>query len=313
MTATVLVTGARGFIGRQVVTDLRRRGWTVRTAANTQAGPDDFRIPLSPTADWSEAVSGCEAVVHLAARAHVLHETADDPLTQFMLVNAEATRVLALASRAAGVRRFVFVSSIAVHGPMQGGPLRETDIPRPQSDYGRSKLAAERHLQDIVDGSPMDLTILRPPLVYGPGVGARFLQLIKWSESGLPLPLGGINNARSLLSVQNLSDAIAHCIENSASAGETFLVADDDAISTSELIRAIARRLKKPDRLITVPQRLLGVCACLLGRGEDFDRLVSSLVLDTSRIAGRLNWTPPIKLEAGLDQTIMWYCQRNKS
>lgn len=191
-----------------------------------------------------EAVSGCEAVVHLAARAHVLHETADDPLTQFMLVNAEATRVLALASRAAGVRRFVFVSSIAVHGPMQGGPLRETDIPRPQSDYGRSKLAAERHLQDIVDGSPMDLTILRPPLVYGPGVGARFLQLIKWSESGLPLPLGGINNARSLLSVQNLSDAIAHCIENSASAGETFLVADDDAISTSELIRAIARRLK---------------------------------------------------------------------
>ena len=312
MTRTVLVTGATGFIGRAVTTDLRRRGWKVRTAANRNAGPGDLRIPLTPGADWSSAVAGCDCVVHLAARAHVLRETALDPLAEFIEVNAAATQTLAKAALANGVRRFVFMSSIAVNGPMLGAPLTEGDLPKPETDYGHSKLLAEQQLQALLSASPMELTILRPPLVFGPGVSARFLQLLNWANSGLPLPLGGIGNRRSLLSLDNLTDAIAQCIANPAAASRTFMVADDAAISTSDLVRVLARHLRRPARLLNVPEPLLLLAASLVGRRGEAEKVTSSLVLDTTLIRQVMDWTPPNTLDAGLAKVAEWYRDRSR-
>lgn len=307
MMRTVLVTGASGFVGRATAEAFRARGWQVRTAGHSRAGPKDLAVALSPEADWSAAVAGCDCVVHLAARAHILTERSADPLAEFMRINAEATLTLARAAIAAGVRRFVFMSSIAVNGPETAGPLRELDKPRPESDYGRSKLRAEQGLLALVAQSSMQLTILRPPLVYGPGVGARFLQLLKLAGSGLPLPLGGIDNRRSLISVMNLTDAIVQCADRVAAAGQTFLVADDTTISTPDLIRALARHLERPARLLAFPEPLLLLGAGLIGRADDIRRLTSSLVLDTTRINAVLGWFPPITLDAGLEETAKWY------
>ncbi len=302
----VLVTGASGFVGRVVGERLRREGWQVRRTGHRNASGDMADIPLGSATDWSAAVEGCGAVVHLAARAHVLRERDVDPPGAFREVNAAGTLVLARAAAAAGVRRLLFMSSIAVHGPATA-PLRETDVPHPVTPYGISKLEAEEGLREIGARTGLEVTILRPPLVYGPEVGARFLQLLQWTRRGIPLPFAAIRNERSLVGVNNLADAIVTAITHPAAAGRTYLVADEAAISTPELIRRLAAGMDRKAVLLPVDPSLLRFAAKLVGRSGELERLIGSLVVDAGLIRRELGWKPPHTLEQGLAETARWF------
>ena len=208
MSGAVLLTGASGFVGNAVAPVLQRDGWEVRKAGHRHAGGAMLKLNLAPDTDWSPALDGCEMVVHLAARVHLLREDSRDPLAAFRRVNTAGTLSLAQAAAQAGVRRFVFVSSVAVHGRASARPITEADTPLPESPYAMSKLEAELGLRQLADETGMEVVILRPPLTYGPRVKGRFLQLLQWCQRGLPLPLGAIRNQRSFIGVDNLATAI---------------------------------------------------------------------------------------------------------
>ncbi len=313
----VLVTGATGFVGRALVPRLRAGGHVVRAAVRRESSECDAdeRVvvgDLGPDADWRAAVDGVDAVVHLAARVHVMHDDADDPLAAFRRVNVEGTLALARAAAAAGVRRFVFVSSIKVNG--EGTPpgvrYTERDAPAPCDPYGRSKAEAEAALRALSDRTGMELAVVRPPLVYGPGVKANFLRLMSWVERGVPLPFGAVDNRRSLVYVGNLADALATCVEHPAAAGGVFLVSDGEDLSTGELVRRMARALGRDARMLPVPAGLLGGLARLAGRGAEADRLLGSLRVDASALHDRLGWTPPFTVDAALAETARWFAER---
>mgnify|MGYP001815232946 CR=1 FL=1 len=263
---------------------------------------------LSAGPSLTDGLRGVNAVVHLAGRAHVMHDTAVDPERAFHEANVAATRHLARQAAAAGVRRFVFVSSIKVNGERTARrPFTELDEAAPEDAYARSKWAAELALQEIAAGTGMEIAIVRPPLVYGPGVRANFLRLMRLVERGVPLPLSGVRNRRSLVSVWNLCDLLSLCARHPAAAGETFLVSDREDLSTPELVHALADGLGRRARLFPFPVAALRAAAGLLGRAEMLDRLVDSLQVDCDKAAGLLDWRPCVPVREGLRRTAAWY------
>ena len=244
------------------------------------------------------------AVVHLAARVHVMRDEASDPLAKFREVNTEGTLNLARQAAQAGVKRFVFVSSIKVNGEGRDAAYRETDSPAPEDTYAISKWEAEQGLQQISQETGLEVVILRPPLVYGPGVKANFRRLLDTVARGWPLPLGAIRNRRSLLYLGNFVDAIRVCVEHPAAAGKTFLVDDGQPVSTPDLIRAVAHAMGRPARLLAVPVDALEFAGALLGKQAAVARLTGSLWVDSSLIRTRLGWTPPYSMAAGLAATV---------
>ncbi|CAE6813323.1 UDP-glucose 4-epimerase family protein [Paraburkholderia aspalathi] len=315
MTQRVLITGANGFVGRAVSRALLQRGdsvvGVVRRPQTTVEGVREWLFDANDFEGidqrWPVATR-CDAVIHLAARVHMKHETTADPFAAYRATNVTGALRVAAAARRAGARRFVFVSSIKAVGESSAGrPITEADEPAPTDPYGISKLEAERALIDYGHESGLEIVIVRPPLVYGPGVRANFLQLMRAIANGVPLPLGSIAARRSLLFVDNLADALVHCTTDPRAVGETFHVTDGRDLSVSELARALATQLHAPVRLIPVPVGLLSLAGRLTGRSAQVDRLIGELRLDSSHIRERLGWYPPYTVEHGLLETAAWY------
>ncbi len=310
MTA-VLVTGASGFVGRALGAALVSRGHPVRGATRT---PEHLPIPsiavgnIGPDTDWSAAVTGCEAIVHLAAHVHVLRRKEGLAAGDFHRVNVEGSENLARQAARAGVRRFVFLSSVKVNGEDSAKRAYvESDPVMPVDAYGASKAEAEQRLRAISAETGMEVVIVRPPLVYGPGVMANFLSLLRAVDSGVPLPLASISNLRSLVYVGNLVDALGVCLEHPAAANRTFFVSDDHDVSTPQLIREIAAALGRRPLLFAFPPALLHGAALLAGRAGQVARLTGSLQVNIASIKAALAWQPPFSLQQGLAQTATWY------
>ena len=312
----VLVTGASGFIGRAVCKQAAREGWAARPALRKYrdlpaGGVESIVVgEVTGATDWSRALDDIEVVVHLAARAHILQETAVEPLADFRRVNTEGTLNLARQAAAAGVRRFVFLSSLGVNGNRTlGEPFTESSTPKPHDWYTISKFEAEQGLMAITHETGMEVVIIRPPLVYGPGVKANFARLLRLVDSGAPLPFASVRNARGLIFLGNLVDFITLCLKHPAAAGQTFLVSDGHDLSTPELIRKLAQALGKPARLLPCPPALLRLLGAVSGRSREIDRLCGSLTVDNTAARAALAWRPPFTVEQGLRQTVDWYRQ----
>ncbi len=291
----ILITGASGFVGRAVYAVLIKIGCDVRRAIR----------PLSSIE--STDIYGVDCVVHLAARVHVMRDTSADPLTEFRAANVDVTLNLARQAAAAGVRRFVFLSSIKVNGESTapGRPFTETDAPNPQDAYGQSKYEAEQGLRQIAAETGIEVVIIRPPLVYGPGVKANFSALMRAVQRGWPLPLGALtHNRRSLVGLDNLVDLIVTCIAHPLAANQTFLVSDGHDLSTTDLVRGLARAAGVSAHLWPVPLVFLRMGASLLGKGAAVQRLCGDLQVDISKVRNVLDWTPPISVEEGLRRTV---------
>jgi UDP-glucose 4-epimerase len=261
---------------------------------------------MSPNIDWSRAVNGIDALVHCAARVHVMKDDATDPLEAYREVNVSGTLNLARQAAQAGVRRFIFVSSIKVNGETTqlGQPFTAEDAPSPLDPYGVSKLEAEQGLRDIEAQTGMEVVIVRSPLVYGPGVKANFASMMRWVASGIPLPLGAIHNARSMVALDNLVDLFVTCLKHPAAAGQTFLVSDGEDVSTTELLRRTAQAMGKRAFLLPVPAFVLEWGAALLGKRDVAQRLCGSLQVDINKTRRLLGWTPPLTLEQGLKKAL---------
>lgn len=302
----VLTTGASGFIGNAMCSQLVAQGLdtvgTVRKLPARRLPNVDYRIvgDLDADTDWRTALAGVEGIIHCAARVHVMHETAGDPLMAFRSANVAGTGQLARQAAAAGVKRLVFVSSIKVNGEETATGFNEGDTPAPQDPYGQTKWEAEQILSQISNETGLEVVIVRPPLVYGPGVKGNLARLLSWVERGVPLPLAGIRNTRSLIGIDNFTSALHACLTHPAAAGRTYLVRDGEDISTPELVRRLGHHLDKPARLFALPPPLLERLAGLVGRRADAQRLTGSLIVDDSRIRRELGWVPPRTLDDGL-------------
>jgi len=306
----ILVTGSTGFIGRNLCNYLKGKGHYVRAAMRDNSicpvGIDErCQVgDVNGATDWRQALNGVDAVVHLAGRAHVLKDSAANPIESFRKVNVLGTEHLAKSCAEAGVRRFIFISSVKVNGEGREKPYSETDIPAPEDSYGISKLEAEKALIDIIRETGLEVVILRPPLVYGPGVKANFKNLIKLTSFGLPLPFKGINNQRSFIYLGNLIDAIVTCVQHPKAAGETFLVSDGQDVSTPDLIRMIARSMGKRAVLFSLHPSILKALCKIAGKNGELEKLIDSLLVDSSKIRNLLGWNPPFTLEEGVRETV---------
>jgi len=307
----ILVTGASGFVGRALCEMLTAAGRAPRiaTRAPLAGSPDAFIVgEVGPDTHWRAALEGVRCVVHLVARTHVLHETATDPLADYHRVNVQGTERLARSAAAHGVRRLVFVSSVKVNGERtHDRPYTEDDTPRPEDSYGISKREAEETLARIAADTGIETVVLRPPLVYGPGVKGNFLRLMSIIARGVPLPLASVANRRSLIYVGNLASAIVSAIDVPRAAGKTYLVSDGEDLATPELARSIARALGVGARLLPCPPLLLRAAASFSGRSAEVGRLTGSLQVDSSRIRRELGWQPGFSVEQGLAETARWY------
>jgi nucleoside-diphosphate-sugar epimerase len=311
----ILVTGAGGFVGRVTCARLNERGFSARAVVRVNTSPpiagahDTFTVrEISPTTDWQNAFESIETVVHLAARVHVIRDKAGDSLGEFRKVNVAGTERLAIQAAHAGVKRFVFVSSVKVNGEeTQGKAFSEVDRPDPKDSYGISKWEAEQALVRVASQTGLEVVIMRPPLVYGPGVKGNFLTMLKVLRRRVALPLGSITNRRSLLYVENFVDALMLCASHPAGAGETFLVSDGEDVSTPELLRKLGDALDAPTRLLSVPLGVLRLGGRILGRAGALERLLGSLVVDSGKIRRDLGWAPPFSLNEGLQKTAEWF------
>ena len=303
----VLVTGARGFVGTALCARLAKDGYPVVRAVRSQAAiPQEIAVGCIDSAtDWSPLLTDVQAVIHLAARVHVMHKEDGNVLEAYRAVNVQGTKRLALAAAAAGVKRFVFVSSIKVNGEQTvATPFSEADQPNPQGAYAVSKVEAEQVLWKVAGASGMEVVILRPPLVYGPGVKANFLRLLRWVDRGVPLLLAFAHNRRSMIYLGNLVDALIACVERPDAAGKTFLVSDDEDVSTARLISIIAETMGKSSRLWPFPLPALRLFGRLADKAIETDRLLGSLQIDSSYIRKELGWSPPYTLRQGLEETV---------
>jgi nucleoside-diphosphate-sugar epimerase len=306
----ILVTGATGFVGRAVCGSLAAAARPLRRAVREpeSATADAVAVgDIGAATDWRRALEGVACVVHLAARTHVMRESAADPLAEYRRANVESTARLARQAAEAGVKRLVFMSSIKVNGESTKQPYTEADQPRPEDAYGISKWETEQALAGIAAATSLEIVVLRPPLVYGPGVKGNFLRLMRLIERGVPLPLASVANRRSLVYVGNLADAVVAATAAPRAAGRTYLVADAEDVSTPALARAIARALGTRARLLPCPALLLELGAALTGRRAEAARLTGSLQVDSSAARRELGWQPRCTLERGLAETARWY------
>lgn len=305
----ILVTGAAGFVGAALCSEMQRRNISFVPVVRRTVQPGQVSIgDLDGAVQWGSIVAGCDTVIHLAARVHQMQEALSDPLATYRKVNVVATAELAAAAAAARVKRFIFISSAKVNGDFtRGQPFRSDDVPCPSDAYARSKWEAEQALlaQGLATG--MEIVIVRPPLVYGPRVQANFLKLMRLVHSGVPLPLGSVHNARSLVALDNLVDFLLLCVTAPEAAGKTFLISDQHDLSTPDLIRLIAEAMHRPARLLPVPPFLLSAVARLAGRAAAAERLLGSLQVDASPASRLLGWCPKVSVEEGIRRTVNYY------
>lgn len=309
---TVLVTGSSGFVGHSICRQMTEHGQSVRGAQRTESGaPNNWETvvvaPLSAQTDWTHALTGCRAVIHAAARVHVMAETAENPLIEFRRTNVDGTLRLATQAAASGVNRFVFVSSIKVNGEQTeaGRPFRYDDQPNPQDPYGVSKAEAEQGLRALAVKTGMEVVVVRPPLVYGPGVKANFSSLMRAVRLGMPLPLRLVtDNRRSLVALDNLVDLLIFCSQHPAAANQTFLVSDGEDLSTGALVQRMAQAMERPSRSLPVPPAMLMLAARALGKSDVAQRLLGSLQLDITHTRETLGWAPPIDVDEGLRRAV---------
>jgi nucleoside-diphosphate-sugar epimerase len=335
----VLITGASGFIGSALCAKILTEGWQVRGTFRSES--DVSRLPdgvkavsiasIDSDTNWDDALAGIDTVVHLAARVHVMDDSSSDPLTEYRKINVEGTKCLAIAAAKARIRRFVYLSSIKVNGEktdpqiaqitrirkkgtenrrQEGNPkefFSEKDVPEPQDPYAVSKWEAELVLRDVEADTGLEVVILRPPLVYGPGVKANFLRLFKIVERRIPLPLASIKNRRSFTYLNNLIDVIIICMTNPNAAGKTYLVSDGEDVSTPELIRKIGAASGRRVLLLPVPVWILRMAGRITGKYDEVERLVGSLTVDISKICKELEWKPLYAMKNGLSETAKWY------
>ncbi len=316
----VLVTGASGFVGQALVPALLQHGYDVSCGQRSNPGKEEKRPDCEYYAvgdftekpAWDQALSEVDSVVHLAARVHVMQETVNDPLAAFRKANVEATLELAIAAVKSKLRRFVYISSIKVNGEQtDGDAFTEEDTVDPLDPYARSKFEAEQGLMDIARKSGMEVVIIRPVLVYGPGVKGNVLRLLQLIEKGIPLPFKGVNNQRSLLALDNLVDLIIQCIRHPAAANQIFLAADGKDVSTEKLVELCAKTMQRTPRLFALPGQLLNALAYVSPRVKKLERrLYGSLQADSSKARTLLGWQPPRAVEQGLTETVDWYLDR---
>lgn len=317
---TFLVTGASGFVGQALCNDLLRRGYAVRGAVRCQTTSLPPMVPatlageIGAYTDWSAALVGVETVIHLAARVHVMHESATDPLAEFRCVNTAGTEHLARCAAASGVKRMVYVSSIKVNGEQtsDGQKFSEADTPAPLDPYGVSKWEAEQALYRVSRETGLEVVVVRPPLVYGPGVKGNFAQMLNVVARGIPLPFASLQNQRSLIYLGNLVDALITCATHPSAAGQTYLVSDGEDVSTLDLLRQLAVAMGAPSRLLPCPGLLLRLAGKLAGKSQLVERLLGSLQVDSDKIRRDLNWVPPYSLQQGLQATAEWHRTRYK-
>ncbi|MDS1041746.1 SDR family oxidoreductase [Pseudomonas aeruginosa] len=314
----VLVTGATGFIGAALVNSLCSSGqYKVWAGCRRRGGAWPRGVTplllgeLGSSVAW-DAESAIDTVVHCAARVHVMSETASDPLVEFRKANVQGTLDLAREAVSRGVRRFIFISSIKVNGEgtEPGRPYTADSPPNPVDPYGVSKREAEQALLDLAEETGLEVVIIRPVLVYGPGVKANVQTMMRWLKRGVPLPLGAIHNRRSLVSLDNLVDLIITCIEHPAAVGQVFLVSDGEDLSTTELLRRMGRALGAPARLLPVPASWIGAAAKVLNRQAFARRLCGSLQVDIMKTRQVLGWTPPVGVDQALEKTARSFLDR---
>lgn len=316
----ILLTGGSGFVGRALIERLCLEEYYCTSLVRRPIAQPSPQVivkvvdSLDRTTDYSEALKGQQVVIHCAARVHVMHEEADNALLEFRKVNVEGTINLARQAAASGVTRFIFVSSVKVNGEVteRGAPFTADQEPKPVDPYGVSKLEAELALRDLASKTGMEVTIIRPVLVYGPGVKANFLSMMRWLDRRVPLPFGSIHNRRSFIAVDNLVDLVVTCIEHPAAANNTFLASDGEDLSTTELLRRLGGALGKPARLIPVPVAVITFVAKLLRRPELAQRLCGSLQVDISKTRLLLGWTPPVSINQAMLKTTRQYLGRSE-
>ncbi|AZZ46880.1 NAD-dependent dehydratase [Pseudomonadaceae bacterium SI-3] len=324
MKRKIIVTGGTGFVGGALLTRLVARGdrdvlaWIRRVDSNLPVGVVPV-VPVVPSFNRIFAagspVENLDVVVHCAARVHVMSDTAIDPLGEFRKVNVDLTLELARGAVAAGAKRFIFLSTVKVNGESSGPGLafKDGDTPQPMDPYAVSKLEAERELRSLAEDTGLEVVIIRVPLVYGPGVKGNFRSMMRWLSTGLPLPLGGLNNKRSLVALGNLVDLIDTCIAHPAAANQTLMVCDGEDLSISELLRRLAAALGRPARLLAIPGGWLAMAARLLGREDVHARLCGSLQVDMSKTQELLGWAPPVRVDDALGETARDYLYQSRS
>jgi nucleoside-diphosphate-sugar epimerase len=314
----VLVTGGNGFIGRPLCLELMKRGWRVRASVRSTEGIqllEDCTVtgPIHEKTVWRDALQGIDMVIHLAARVHVVNDETADPLAAFLTVNFHGTVNLAKQAAECGVKRFIYLSTVKVNGESSQFPFRESDPPQPQDAYAASKYRAELALNEISRETGLEIVVIRPPLVYGPGVRANFLRLLRWVDKGLPLPLASLQNHRSLISIYNLIDFICCCLIHPTAGGQIFFVSDDNDLSTPALIKYIASAMGKSSRLFSCPPAILRLFGSLMGYSAEINRLCDSLQINIDKAYKELGWQPPLAVSQGVKRTVQWYLREHQT
>lgn len=307
----VLITGANGFVGSEIVLQLSAsKHYDVRASVRKQSEifPESVQVfqnmDLSSNSDWTNALSNTDCVIHCAARVHVMKEQSIDPLSDFRTINVDGTLSLARQAASAGVKRFIFLSTVGVNGAQTFNvPYSANDVVMPHSPYAQSKHEAEIGLQEISKSTGMSVVIIRPPLVYGPNAPGNFGSLLRWVNRSIPLPLGAIRNSRSFVFLDNLVDLILKCVEHPAAANQVFLVSDDEDLSTTELLKRMGKALGKKTILIPIPMLLLNIAAKLIGKEKVAQQLLGSLQVDISKTKTLLSWRPPRSVDVALKKT----------
>lgn len=315
----ILITGATGFVGSALCRHVKLNAIPLRIAvrksrpkiAEIHEGSCDVG-DIDSNTNWSSVLNGVDVVIHLASLVHDTNDLVADPLTKYHRVNTAGTERLARMAAAAKVKRFVYLSSVKVNGEGSPTPYKETDKPGPIGAYSQSKWEAEQVLLQIAAETGLEVVIIRPPLVYGPGVKANFLSLLNIVHRGFPLPFGSVYNRRSFVYLGNLIDAIFKCIDNPKAAGQTFFVSDNEDVSTPELIKRISKALGKPNRVFSFPPSIIQALGHILGKRSSTNRLLDSLCVDSSKICNDLDWSPPYSIEQGLKETAEWFLKEKR-